>query len=162
MEPAYLPDLVVITENKDSAVLFPAWPNAVSVQGHGSAGPSLISRVDWLANAPQVIYWGDLDARGFEIVNEYRRMGVNIDTILMDANTLARFARFQAYTDDKGIPLKRSARKNLPLLTDTERQPYEMVTGPSDAHPIRVEQERMPLSIAADALGRLLVRQAHL
>ena len=159
MQPAYFPDVVVITENKDSAVLFPEWPNAVSVQGHGSAGPSLISRVDWLTHAARVIYWGDLDARGFEIVNEYRRMGVSIDTILMDATTLARFARFQAYTDDKGVPLRRSARKNLPLLTDTERLPYEMVTDPSDAHPIRVEQERMPLTLAADALDRLLVKQ---
>ena len=34
-----------------------------------------------------------------------------------------------------------------------------MVTDPSDAHPIRVEQERMPLTLAADALDRLLVKQ---
>lgn len=152
MEPEYQPQVVVITENKDTSVLFPDVVLGVSVQGHGSAGPSLISRVDWLAQAHEVIYWGDLDARGFEIVHEYRRFGVAVRTILMDRPTLLRFARFKAETDERGNRLKRSARKPLTLLTDSERAAYDMITDPSALYPIRVEQERIPVDEALSAL----------
>ncbi len=130
----------------------------VSVQGHGSAGPSLVSRVGWLAQAHEVIYWGDLDARGFEIVHEYRRFGIAVRTILMDRPTLLRFARFKAETDERGNKLKRSARKPLTLLTDGERAAYDMITNPSDLYPIRVEQERIPLDEALSALVATITR----
>jgi hypothetical protein len=156
MQPEYLPEVVIITENKDTSVLFPEMIQAISVQGHGSAGPTLISRVDWIKEAPRVVYWGDLDSRGFEIVNDYRRYGVNIETILMDPATLTRFARFKAETDDKGVPLKRFPQKAVPFLTEDERLTYEMITDPAGLHPIRVEQERMPLNVALAALHGLL------
>ncbi|WP_422936268.1 Wadjet anti-phage system protein JetD domain-containing protein [Sinomonas sp. P47F7] len=156
MRPEYVPEIVIITENKDTSVLFPLVPGAISVQGHGAAGPSLISQVEWLSQAPRIFYWGDLDARGFEIVNDYRRYGVKIETILMDPATLTRFAQFKAETDDRGVALKRSPRKPLPFLNDDERITYGMLTDPSGPHPIRVEQERVPLGDALAALHNML------
>lgn len=156
MQPEYLPEVVIITENKDTSVLFPEMPQAISVQGHGSAGPNLISRVDWIKEAPRVVYWGDLDSRGFEIVNDYRRYGVHMETILMDPATLTRFARFKAETDDKGLPLKRSPQKAVPFLTEDERLTYEMITDSTGLYPIRVEQERIPLNVAMAALHDVL------
>lgn len=155
MQPEYLPRVVIITENKDTAVLFPATQGGVSVQGHGSAGPSLVSRVDWLRDAHHVIYWGDLDARGLEIVNDYRRYGVPVETILMDRETLTRFAPFRAETDERGVPLKRPPAKALPQLKPPEREVYDMLTDPNSEHPVRVEQERMPLGEAVIALNNL-------
>ncbi|MGD7787628.1 Wadjet anti-phage system protein JetD domain-containing protein [Propionibacteriaceae bacterium Y1685] len=155
MQPEYVPRTVVITENKDTSVLFPTIEAGISVQGHGNAGPSLISRVAWLKAASHVVYWGDLDAKGMEIVNDYRRYGMPVETILMDESTAARFAQFRAETDERGVPLKRSARKPLKYLTEAERRVYETLTDPTRNHPVRIEQERIPLDEAVAALRRL-------
>ena len=162
MTPAYRPQVVVITENKDTSILFPPVASGISVQGHGSAGASLISRIPFLAGAPHVFYWGDLDARGLEIVNEYRRFGVDVETLLMDQATLERYARFRADTDEHGRTLKRSTRKTLGLLTTEELAVYLRLTEPDSDDPIRVEQERIPLRDAAARVVRALGNsQAH-
>lgn len=152
-EPAYRPRVVMISENKDTAVLFPRVQGGIAMQGHGNAGPALISRLDWVRAADRVIYWGDLDAKGLQIVNDYRALGVDIETILMDAATLTRFARYQSLTDDKGVTLTRSPRKPLPHLTGPERDAYHALTAADDDAPIRVEQERIPLNEAVTALS---------
>ncbi|MHB1009550.1 MAG: Wadjet anti-phage system protein JetD domain-containing protein [Propionibacteriaceae bacterium] len=154
--PAYPPQVVVISENKDTAILFPELSGGISVQGHGNAGPSLISRVPFLASAPRVFYWGDLDAKGLEIVNEYRRFEVDVETLLMDETTLERYARFRADTDEHGRPLKRSTRKTLRRLTAQELAVYLRLTEPDSDDPIRVEQERIPLHEAAACVLRAL------
>lgn len=151
--PAYLPRLVLICENKDSAIMFPDQPSAIAVQGGGKAGPAFIPTVDWMASAPDLVYWGDLDAAGFEIVNSYRQSGLRIRTILMDPPTLAEYRQFAATTDTKGRLLGREPRKELPLLTSAEREAYHAITDPDGGWPVRVEQERIPLKAAATALG---------
>lgn len=153
MDPAYPPSVVLITENKDSAVFFPPLLGGVAVQGDGKAGPRAVSQVSWLMTCPKIIYWGDLDAPGFEIINMYRAAGVPVRTILMDVETLRGHERFSVDKDPKGRPLKRSPRRNLPHLTETERAAYEWITGDG---PIRLEQERIPLSVAFAAV------QSHL
>lgn len=147
--PQYPPEVVIITENKDTSILFPHIPGGVSVQGHGNAGPSLITRIPFLIDAAHLFYWGDLDAKGLEIVNQYRRFGVDIETILMDIATLERYAAFATEVDERARPLTRSAPKPLALLTATELSAYKRLTDPDSVGPLRVEQERIPLTIAA-------------
>jgi hypothetical protein len=155
MEPEYRPRVVVISENKDTAVWFPPVPDGVAVEGDGLAGAAKISQIDWLTGAERLVYWGDIDAHGFEILNGYRERGVAVDTILMDAATLTRYARFAATTDARGRPLRRAARKPLRHLTAPERAAYAIVTTPDGDHPVRLEQERLPLMEAAAELGFL-------
>jgi hypothetical protein len=150
MVPQYVPEVVIISENKDTAVMFPPVPGAVAVQGHGMKGPPLVAQVPWLAGARAVLYWGDLDAAGFEIVHRYRAAGVAVRTILMDPDTLGRYARFQATTDRHGGALVRPAPKALTHLTEVEQATYRMLTDPDSPHPIRVEQERIPLQVAEE------------
>ncbi len=161
MAPQYAPEMVIISENKDTAVLFPELLRAVAVQGHGTKGPTRIAQVDWPARAEAVIYWGDLDAAGFEIVNRYRAAGVPVRTILMDPDTLVRYARFEATTDAKGVPLVRSAPKRLGHLTATEQVTYRMLTDPDSTYPIRVEQERIPLHVALAEVHRVTAQVAQ-
>lgn len=156
MVPAYWPEVVLITENKDTAILFPELERAVAVQGGGKAGPSLLAQVGWLRDAPRMLYWGDLDADGFEIVHDYRSQGVPVETVLMDLATLHGYARFRAETDPRGKPLKPNKRRELPLLTETERDVYWALTEPGGAGPVRVEQERIPLTVAREAVARWL------
>jgi len=153
VQPAYLPQLVLICENKDSAIMFPDRPAAIAVQGGGKAGPAFIPAIEWIAAAEDVVYWGDLDAAGFEILNAYRQAGMQIRTILMDLPTLTEYRQFAATTDTKGRVLGREPRKDLPLLTSAEREAYNAVTDTDGDWPVRVEQERIPLKTAARALG---------
>lgn len=150
--PAYRPSIVVITENKDTAVYFPELPDAVAVEGGGTAGSGLLPQVDWVRAADHVLYWGDMDARGYEIVNALRANGVPARTVLMDLTTYHAYERFGAWTDTKGDSLTCRTRKALPLLTDAERAVYEAVTDPDWSGPRLVEQERIPLPVALAAV----------
>ena len=69
--PAYAPQIVIISENKDTAVNFPELEGAISIEGDGS-GAKTFASFDWLVHAPVLIYWGDMDADGLEIVDDFR------------------------------------------------------------------------------------------
>lgn len=156
MRPSYMPELVLIAENKDSAIHFPALPHAISVEGAGSgAGP--IPQIPWIVNAPAIVYWGDIDAAGLEIVDQYRRAGVAVQTILMDTQTYDRYARLGSSTDAAGKPLAVRSARAVPTLTKAERELYERLTDPDWAGVRRIEQERIPLDVAADAVRNLSV-----
>jgi hypothetical protein len=150
--PAYPPRVAVIAENKDTAVLFPDLPEAIAVEGNGFAGAALLPRVPWLAEVPDLVYWGDMDAAGYEIVDRLRGNGLPVRTILMDFDAYTAYERYGAWTDDRGQPLPRSPRKELAFLTQAERQVYDAVTDPAWQRTRRVEQERIPLGVALNVL----------
>jgi hypothetical protein len=150
--PAYQPRLAVIAENKDTAVLFPELPEAIAVEGNGYAGAALLPRIPWLREVSSLLYWGDIDAVGYEIVDRLRGNGLPVQTILMDLDTYTAYERYGAWTDDRGQPLPCLPRKDLPRLTPAERQVYETLTDPTWDRTRRIEQERIPLAIALDAL----------
>lgn len=152
----YQPSVIVISENKDTAILFPLTPGAIAVEGGGNEGARRLHQFDWIAHCPNIIYWGDLDAAGFAIVNTYRTE-LPVRTILMDHPTYSRYAEFGTnhYPDGRPIP---AGGPTLLLLTDDEERAYATVTD-VDADPRRIEQERIPLQVAAEALAHF--RAAH-
>ncbi|WFF08070.1 DUF2220 family protein [Micromonospora sp. WMMD1076] len=150
--PAYIPDTVLVLENKDTAVYFPPLPGGIAVEGEGSKAPGALPRIPWIRDCTRVIYWGDIDAAGIEIVNNLRTNGINAQTILMDQETYDAYERFGAWTDEKGKPIPCSQRKPLPALTPAERALYENLTDPTWTRVRRIEQERIPL---AEGLGRI-------
>lgn len=153
--PAYSPSVVVISENKDTAMHFPPLPAAISIEGFGSGG-STAAAFPWVTTAPALFYWGDIDADGFEIIDGFRRDGVPVTSILMDLHTYTEYMRFGADTDPSGNPLTAKARRLLPHLTDAEREVYELVTDPEWGGVRRLEQERIPLQVAVQAIRDLL------
>lgn len=148
MRPAYLPEIVLISENKDTAIHFPPVPKAIAVEGAGFGGAPAIASFDWLTAAPHLIYWGDLDSSGFEIVDRFRQAGLPVRTILMDLPTFEQYERFGTSTDARGIPLGTSVRQDLARLTECERAVYDELTAPEWTRVRRVEQERVPLTVA--------------
>ena len=69
---AYRPQIVVISENKDTALYFPELPGAVSVEGVGKGGATA-AKFAWLVNAPLVVYWGDIGVPpSFRTADPYR------------------------------------------------------------------------------------------
>lgn len=154
MEPEYRPTIVVISENKDTALFFPEIPGAVAVQGGGDAGVGLVAQVPWLRDAPHLFYWGDIDRDGFRIVNRYRQAGVNIETILMDRETVERYRRWASPTDKNGKSLTHSSLPTLPYLTQEEQGTVILLEAPEEPFAIRIEQERIPLGLAGDLVRR--------
>jgi hypothetical protein len=82
---------VVILENKETGYAITG-DLAGTVVCHG-AGFSIVNyaRVTWIRNAPQVIYWGDIDAPGLQFVSDLRGLGIAARTVLMDRATLERY-----------------------------------------------------------------------
>ncbi|MGW4339163.1 Wadjet anti-phage system protein JetD domain-containing protein [Rhodococcus koreensis] len=150
---AYQPELIIVSENKDTAILFPPTPGAIAVEGNGNEGPSRLSQFGWITHCPNIIYWGDIDAAGFKIVNDYRDT-LPIRTILMDHPTYTHYAAFGTnhYPDGSPVP---TGGPNLPNLAPAEALAYSTVTA-VDSDPRRVEQERIPLHAATQAITELL------
>ena len=147
-EPAYEPEIIIILENKDTAVYFPLVCGGIAVEGEGAKAPGTLPLIPWIRKCPQIIYWGDIDAAGLSIVNDLRVAGVNAATILMNYATYEAYEQYGAWTDDKGKPIPCSPRRNLPALTAEERYLYLHLTDPAWNRVRRVEQERIPLPVA--------------
>jgi hypothetical protein len=158
-EPWYPPRAVVILENKDTAVYFPPVPGGIAVEGEGTKAPGTLPLLPWIRQCRHVIYWGDIDAAGLSIVNDLRAAGISVDTMLMDYATYETYERFGAWTDEKGKPIACSRRRKLPALTPAEQHLYQLLTDPSSTRVRRIEQERIPLEVAAEHLGELLKKR---
>jgi hypothetical protein len=151
MTPAYPPRVIVISENKDTALHFPPLHRGMSVEGMGSGGGTPAA-IPWLRDCPNLFYWGDIDAAGFEILNGFREAGLAVTSVLMDAATYEEYERFGTTTDVRGIEIQAGKRRTLPYLTHAEQRLYENLTDPAWQRFRRIEQERISLSAAARAV----------
>ncbi|MFD0632371.1 Wadjet anti-phage system protein JetD domain-containing protein [Catenulispora yoronensis] len=151
--PPYEPHIVIISENKDTAIHFPPLPGGIAVEGDGFGGKTAAA-FDWLTGARHLLYWGDIDAHGFEILNGWRDDGVLVTSILMDQDTYEAYEPFGTSTDRNGKLLKADAPKALAHLTDAERVVYENLLSPALPGHRRIEQERIPLHDAHAAVLR--------
>lgn len=149
----YRPQVVVISENKDTALHFPALAGGVSVEGVGRGG-STAAAFDWIADAPQIFYWGDMDADGLEILDGFRAAGVPATSILMDPTAYAAWERFGTNVDQHGKPLGPRAPRPVLHLTETERTLYLQLASSSWIRHRRIEQERIPLAVALEQVRK--------
>jgi len=147
--PAYAPKILVISENKDTAINFPQLPGAISVEGVGRGGGTIAS-FDWIINAPLVIYWGDMDADGLEILDGFRAAGVPARSILMDMAAFDRWERYGTDVDKRGTVLRRRDAREVPHLTEDEHELYFSLVSSAWSRARRIEQERIPLMVARD------------
>nr|WP_242681560.1 Wadjet anti-phage system protein JetD domain-containing protein [Tessaracoccus sp. SD287] len=155
-EPAYLPRVVVISENKDTAIHFPELAGGISVEGVGRGGKT-VAAFPWLREAPSVVYWGDMDRDGYEILDGYRLdLDRDIDSVLMDTTTYATFERYGTNLDRRGNPLAAGAPRVVERLRAEELAVYSRLVDPEHRGHRRVEQERIPLGVALDAVLNLV------
>jgi hypothetical protein len=155
--PAYSPTVVLVVENKHTARNFPPRNGLIVVEGNGGAAHPL-AKLEWIRACPRVVYWGDLDAAGLEILDGVRRAGLpQTRSLLMDCATYERFEEFGAEHDAGGQLLGVPERKQLDALTAAEAALYAHLTDPGHTRTRRIEQERIPLPYADDALDTLPV-----
>jgi hypothetical protein len=153
----YVPQAVIISENKDTAVAFPAVTGGICVEGGGFGGAAAAA-LPWLVKAPLLVYWGDIDAAGFEILDGFRADGVPAISMLMDLATFERYERYGTSLDRRGKLLGPGSRRDLSHLEEAERAMYHALTDPDWKRYRRIEQERIPLADALTALRLLQLR----
>lgn len=151
----YEPAIVLISENKDTAVGFPPLPKGIAVEGEGR-GASTHARIDFIANAPLVVYWGDMDADGLEILNEFRGVGVAAQSVLMGLDAFEEWERFGTNRDQHGKDLGARAPRPVDHLTEDEHALYSSLVSRDWRRFRRIEQERIPLAVAHEAVMQLL------
>jgi hypothetical protein len=158
-QPAYVPNTVVIVENRDCRLFFPTVPRAIAVEGGGDAADALLDRIPWVTGADTVVYWGDLDADGFAILARLRAafcaLGVEVPSILMDAATLDRFAHLHAATDRHGKPIGPRGGA-LAGLDAGEEEAYRRVATSGDVPVRRIEQEKLLHALEPGELAALV------
>jgi hypothetical protein len=132
-----------VVENEITFLAFPPVPSSLAVFGSGFALASL-RLAPWLVDK-QIVYWGDLDTHGFDILSRLRERFDGVQSILMDRSTLLAH---------RGQWVREPSPTHRPLghLSSSEAELYDdLVTdrfGPS----VRLEQERVRFSLLAEAL----------
>ena len=122
---------VVICENLLNFLTFPPMTNAVAIWSGGGFRIECLADVPWLREK-QILYWGDLDAHGFQILNQCRRLFPKTQALLMDQAT------FDAHVDlvSQG---EKTPVVSLPFLTDEEHVLFDLLK----RNQWRIEQERL-------------------
>jgi hypothetical protein len=145
---AYRPRIVLISENRDTAQLFPEVTGGIAVEGEGR-GAGAVAALPWIREAATIWYWGDMDADGLEILNGYRGAGLPVRSLFMDPASYERWERYGVDHDHRGSPLGPRAPRATDHLTAAERDLYLALCCPDWSRHRRVEQERIPIAEAA-------------
>jgi hypothetical protein len=151
----YDPQIVVICENRDSSLWFPDVASGIAVMGDGFAAIQNISTLTWVRNAPLVVYWGDMDSAGLEILSGCRQRGIDCESMLMDVPAFEKYSEFGTSTDKNGHAIQAKAPDDLPGLREHERELYLRLVDPDWQGVRRIEQERIPLEDALTELTKM-------
>jgi len=130
---------VFITENKTNFLSFPTRQNAIVMFGQGYA-IDLIGSLPWLQDK-QIYYWGDIDTHGLHILDRLRKCIPQMNSLLMDKETLLKFKNFWGEES-----MEKRFTSSLPNLSDKENDLYQALINNEYAKNLRLEQERIPLS----------------
>lgn len=143
---------IIIVENKDTYQAIPTTEHAICIFGSGHAATRIKTLLPWITTTPHIIYWGDIDADGLEILSELRQTGITCDSILMDSTAYKTYEPYGTKLDTKKQPLKTRDPKPTPGLTQHERNLYEQLCTGKNTTYLRIEQERIPINDAMTIL----------
>jgi hypothetical protein len=141
---ALQPRHVLVVENLETLLALPSWRDVVAVHGQGYAARHL-DEVPWIS-AADVVYWGDLDTDGMNILAIVRGKLAHTRSVLMDRATLEAHA-------DLCVSDPKPRRSFTGPLTDIE---IDTIAALRDAGDSRLEQERIPWDTVLTALRQEL------
>lgn len=131
-----------VVENKVNFLTFPPVANSIVIWGRGY-GVAPIKDSELLKNI-DLIYWGDLDAQGFEILSQFRSYFAHVKSLLMDKATFDYY-----FEKERGTPSKISVKLNL---TTEEEELYQYIK----VNNYRLEQEKIPQRYVIEQLKCIL------
>lgn len=124
---------VLVVENKTTlytTLTLPKMHDTIAIFGSGYMVYNL-KNVSWFADL-ELLYWGDIDVQGFEILSQFRNYFLQAKSVLMDKQIFDKF-----FEGDKGTPTIISTKLNL---TNEEQQLYNILK----TNNWRLEQEKIP------------------
>jgi hypothetical protein len=130
---------VFIVENLQTGMAFDDLPGSLVLLGLGY-GVSALASLPWVARA-QCVYWGDLDTHGFAILDRARSCLPQIESVLMDEETLLRHRSLW-------VAEKEQCSAGLPRLTPVEQAVYRGLREQRWGVNVRLEQERIAWNYA--------------
>lgn len=136
-----VPRAVLVLENLETLLSLPALGGVIAVHGGGNAVASRLRHVPWVRTSP-VVYWGDLDTYGFQILARLRAEHLAVRSILMDERTLM-LCRDLWGTESS------PADVTTEMLTESECAALARLGVEGG---IRLEQERIPWGPALEAV----------
>ena len=134
---------VFICENLLNFLTLPVLPDTAAIWSGGGFNIECLAGVDWLREKP-ILYWGDLDAYGFQILNQCRGYFPNTQAILMDRSTFD--AHRHLVSTGEPTPVV-----SLPHLTNEESELFHLLK----RNTWRVEQERLSGAWVTEVLSEL-------
>jgi hypothetical protein len=138
------PRTIIVTENLVTFLTLPAYAGCVGLFGRGFAVQQL-AILDWLQHC-RIIYWGDIDAHGFQILSDLRMRFPHVSSVMMDRQTLEDHAAY--VVDGSALKVER-----FDTLTSSEAQCAQHVV----ANNLRLEQEHIPHAYALHRLNQAVV-----
>ena len=132
---------VLVTENLVNFLALPDCAGTVAIYGAGY-GFSSLREAEWLRNC-EVLYWGDLDTHGFQILDQLRAVHPHVVSVLMDeATLLAHREVWGSEPSPSGAVLGR--------LTGEEAELYDALRHDVHGSSVRLEQELISWDWALD------------
>lgn len=132
---------IFITENIMNFLTLPQLPKTIAIWSGGGFKVSYLKNVDWIKGM-QFYYWGDLDAQGFQILNQFRHYFPNTIAVMMNKETLLR------YKPRNGEP---SNSENLGLLSTDELELFRFLREKN----LRLEQEKITQAYSESVIAEL-------
>ncbi|MCU0442336.1 MAG: DUF2220 family protein [Bacteroidia bacterium] len=131
---------ILVTENQMNFLTLPQVKDTIALWSGGGFNVSYLKHVTWLGDK-QFYYWGDIDAHGFQILNQFRSYFKNTKALMMDQITL------DAYSDQVGKGAKNKAESLSELLPE-EQLLYDLIRKGD----IRLEQEKIDQGYVENAI----------
>jgi hypothetical protein len=141
-ETMFLPiNKVLIVENKTTlytTLTLPEMNGTIAIFGSGYSVNNL-KNVSWFKDI-ELLYWGDIDVQGFEILSQFRNYHQHVKSILMDKETFHRF-----FENDLGTISNIGIQLNI---SEHEKLLYDHLK----INNWRLEQEKIPLAWVVEKL----------
>ena len=153
---------VIICENEICYLNLPAITNSIAIFGSGYK-VGLLSELPWLKDK-DIIYWGDIDTHGFNILNSFREAlnysfkdshydaSLKVRALLMDMDTLYSNKHYIVQESE-------SVSTFLATLKGKEYLCYEALINHSMGKQVRLEQELIPFDQVLAALKAILPQE---
>jgi len=134
---------VFITENSKNFLTLPKLKNTIALWSGGGFSVSYLKKIEWL-KGKQFFYWGDIDAHGFHILNQFRTYFPATISVMMNQETLSNF-------ENHITEGKQTIPYHLPNLTPIEIELYHYL----QKNNLRLEQEKIIHSFAEQEIEKI-------
>lgn len=134
---------IFIVENLMNFLTFPKVAGGLLVWGKGFQ-VEVLKGCKWLSDVP-LVYWGDMDVHGFQILSQVRSYFPDVISLMMDKKTFETFGSMRV---ENKVPYPPA----LNNLTMKEAELYEYLK----ANSLRLEQEKITYKFEQEQLYKLL------